>query len=275
MNPGHDAYGVRIYKNYITNHSQGGGNNESVFSILTDVWGDSHLTIDGNLLDDVLNGIDNQQELHTIKVGSCFWRYNTVINSPRATITMRETCDSEIIGNWMAGGADLLVRGDNHLIKWNHGVGTGNKIRLECGNAYNRNNDGTPNLGNAVCQNGAWNEVNKWGKTVAILDTSLNPDKCRTAQAAPSNCRIAENTARIEYGKNWGTQLNSLNALPLKNITLVKNKYAWTAHANATAATLDNCTQTGVDASLPLGPGVHAIPAPNKNNNDEVGPWAP
>ena len=95
MTPGHNMLGIRIYMNHIDDHTVS-SSNESVISILTDMWGDSHLSTDGNRFNNCLQQKTNQRELQTIKVGYAYWRNNTILATD-AAVTFRETVNLSLI----------------------------------------------------------------------------------------------------------------------------------------------------------------------------------
>ena len=266
MTPGHNMYGIRLYMNHIDDHTVS-ASNESVISILTDMWGDSHLTMDGNRFNNCMQQKTNQQELQTIKIGHAFWRNNTVVNSTCA-ITFRETVDSVFTGNWMGAGCIVLIGGDGHLITNNHGAATSAQIRLDAGDANSRKSDGTKNLGDSRCAPGggtAWQGANKWGKTTAIVRSN----ECHTAHTAVTNTRVEKNSARI----NAGTDYDSVNHFSVDNCTFVGNKYGWTKSGGSSGVTNYHGDDPGTLNSS-LATQAYLIDAPAKASTDVVGPWA-
>jgi|GEM_PF-5569711 len=136
-----DNQGMRLDHNHFVHHTVA-GDNESVLLMLTDAYGDSALSYDHNLFDDVLNGDRHESELVSIKTGASSFIANTVINSPNVKVSLRQTNRSRVEDNVLSGGASIRVSGDDNVVRGNRV--TGGQIEIAAG-------DGTMDDQPAAC----------------------------------------------------------------------------------------------------------------------------
>lgn len=225
--------GHRIDNNYFKNHSRL-GINESVLLMLTDSFTDMYLTYENNVFDDVLNNIAGQAELTTIKTAGTRFIGNTVINSPKAEVSVRESNRTVVENNCLKDGAGISVHGDDNVISSNRVEG-GGKIDI-------RGGDCTMDCKQCVIGDGSKNTA-----------TILKGSRCVTAHTAVRRAVVKNNIGRIVVGDTY-----SGANVPAQNVRLENNsgpityqKHTGTIVVNGTPANTAYCL-----APTQVGPGV-------------------
>ncbi len=188
--------GVRIDNNYFFDHTVV-DSNESVARMLTDSWHDSGLVYESNLFDKVLQKRTNQSEVISLKTAGTIIRGNTFTNSGNISLTFRETNRSIAESNYFAGGARMMVFGDDNIIRKNKLVDQG-AIEIRAG-------DGTMDS----------NEC-RLGKATASV---VKPNgSCASAHAASRRAQVSYNVGTIKLGIYFDD-----NNVPAQDTTLTGN----------------------------------------------------
>jgi hypothetical protein len=190
-----DNQGTRFDHNYIQGHTVG-GNNESVALMLGDAYSDAQLLYDHNLFDDVLNNYESigQSEIVSIKTSGTTFRGNTIINSPGAYVTLRQSNNSIVENNYLDGGRGIRVMGDNHVIRGNTLLG-GASIDIAAG-------DGTMDTRRTGCEKS---------------DTSPVLENCTPVHAAARNTLVHDNVAPIVVGEAYKNDTVKVTNTTLRN----------------------------------------------------------
>lgn len=185
--------GHRIDHNYFFDHHVGGS--EEVARMLTDAYRDSYITYDYNLFDRVLQGERHQSETISVKTARTLLLGNTITNSGNAGFTFRETNRSTAQNNYLEGGADLKIFGDDNIVKGNTITG-GGSIEI-------RGGDGTMETTRAGC---------KKSGLVPVLPN------CKGVHAAARRTQAMDNVGQITVGN-----LYSGNTLKAQDTVLTNN----------------------------------------------------
>ena len=182
------------------------GDNESVFTFLTDTFNDSFLTYESNLIEGCLKGATNQKEVISGKTGGLRFIKNTFLNNSNGHVSLRETQHVIAEGNWLEA-TYFNVYGDGHVFKNNRGLGV--LARVKRGDAYLTKD--VP----ARCHS-----FGKAGQTTIIW----KGNRCATAHCASRGLLFDNNVGLIELGENMSSR--DRGDFCVRGVVLVNNDRA-------------------------------------------------
>jgi hypothetical protein len=127
-----------VHHNYFHDFTSPGGNGAETIR-----WGLSGLSMsdgDGLCEHNLFVRCNGENELISNKSGGNTYRYNTIIDSPGAQLTLRHGNDCQVYGNYFRNTDGLRVYGDRHLIHSNYFEG--NTKGIDMGNGAGEVADG-------------------------------------------------------------------------------------------------------------------------------------
>jgi hypothetical protein len=134
------AQRVRIHDNYFHDFTNAGANGAETIR-----FGLSGLSLSaglGVIEHNLFVHCTGENELISVKSGSNIIRYNTILDSPGAQLTLRHGNENQVYGNYLRGTDGIRIYGDRHQVFSNYLEG--NTGGIDIGNGDGEVADGAP-----------------------------------------------------------------------------------------------------------------------------------